>query len=108
MYTKRPKKSNAYHAWAVKLKINEVKYSSNKNSFKEGAGRGVVIPIPSTEVIKNPDPNEKNLEIPKIGVFYNPNLLFCSQILVPTSPIPFSILIKRQTPVPNLPLPNYQ
>ena len=33
LYTKRPKKSNAYHAWAVKLKINEIKYNSNKNTI---------------------------------------------------------------------------
>ena len=31
LYTKGPKKSNAYNAWAVKSKINKSKYNCNKS-----------------------------------------------------------------------------
>ena len=34
LYTKRPKKRNAYNAWAVKLKINESEYNCNENKNK--------------------------------------------------------------------------
>ena len=50
------------------------------------------IPLPSTEIIRNPNTNEEKRETPNIDVFNNsiPKSLFHSQILVPISPTPFS------------------
>ncbi len=63
---------------------------------------GVLIPIPSTEIIKNPNPNEENREIPSIDVFTNtdPNLLFHSKIPVQRSPIPSSQFFKGKSQFP--------
>ncbi len=63
-------------------------------------GRGVQIPIPSTEKIINPYPNKENREIPNIDVLKNPNPhLFCIPKCRTTL---FSQVTKRQIPFPNL------
>ncbi len=72
--------------------------------YLEGA-EGVLVTILSTETIKQSNLSEESREIPNIDVFNNPTLLLHSQIPVPRSTIPFSQLIKKQTPVPNLPFP---
>ncbi len=61
-----------------------------------------MIPIPSPEIVKNPNPNEENREIPKIDLLNNSNLLFHFRIPVLRTPIPFSHSIKRQTLVSQL------
>ncbi len=44
--------------------------------LEEEGSEDVLIPIPSTEIIKNPNPYEQNIEFPNIDMFNNPNLLF--------------------------------
>ncbi len=64
-------------------------------------GGGCTDPNPSTEIIKNLNPNEENGEIPNIDVLNNPNLPFHSRIPVLRSRIP--IFQKGQIPGPDLP-----
>ncbi len=63
--------------------------------------KGVLIPILSIKIIKNPGPNEESREILEIDVlnYPNPCLRFHSLIPVPNSEIPFSQLMKTQDPI---------
>ncbi len=53
----------------------------------EGPEEGVLVPMPSTEIIEIPNPIEQNREIPNLGLFHHPNLLFHLKILVQRSQI---------------------
>ena len=61
----------------VDIGLGIAKTYTNAKTFLVGADnsvlkRGILIPIHSTKMIKNPNPNEENREIPYIDVFNNP------------------------------------